>query len=110
MSEAGWAPPTCDEALALWGAAKLNERAKEWGVEGVGDPSSVTVHFDWSEGYACCGGTDPSCYCSMAESPRASLEISSYETRATVSLEARDFDFAAILREVIQAGGGLVQP
>lgn len=110
MEDVAWVPPTAEEAVALWGMRKLNDQAERWGKTGrVTDPSSVSVSFDFSEGYACCGGADPNCYCSMAESPRADVYISSHESGAEdVQIPVSDFDLGSIVREVIAAAGGLV--
>lgn len=84
-------------ALQLWGQKKLAEHHPEaaaFPLEGV------TVRFDFDEGFACCGGTDPDCYCSFAESPRADVVIESgfYIYR----IPAEDFDFVAVLTEIVE--------
>lgn len=35
----------------------------------------VTIVENFNEGYACCGGRDPDCYCSFAESASHELRI-----------------------------------
>lgn len=95
-----------DEALREWGARKLE-------AAGYGDVNrqSVIVEMEFNEGYACCGGRDPDCYCSFAESPSASVMIrgSSYNMRnARVEIDHWSFDFATILKEIVEAGGGTV--
>jgi len=54
-----------EEALKRWGATKI----------GTDDWENVLVRFDFSEGFACCGGTDPDCYCSFAESPSFDIAV-----------------------------------
>lgn len=120
---------TYEEALALWGAAFLVKQNRHL-VGAVIDPGTVSVSTDFSEGYACCGGSDPLCYCSFAESPRADVTVrgalaeeltvkwgrgafTSVQTfpkgqplAATLPLE--DFDFTTFLAELVEAGGGTV--
>ena len=55
------------EALKRWGAYKV----------GTEDWESIEVEFDFDSGWACCGGSDPDCYCSFAES--ASMQIVVYQ-------------------------------
>jgi hypothetical protein len=87
-----------EKALKVWGAAKLsNDKVTV-------NPDTVTVMTDFNEGYACCGGSDPDCYCSYAESPSAHVVIMSGSRRYEIDLE--DFDFATILGEIVQAGNG----
>lgn len=99
-----------DDALKAWGAEKLKYMA-DWPTRNGSprppvDPEGVTVVFDFSEGYACCNGTDPDCYCPYAESPRAEIVIS--DGRYTYTVPASEFDFAATLREIVEAGGGAI--
>lgn len=56
---------TYDEVVKVWAGETLSV-----------DPASITsVQFDMTEGYACCGGRDPDCYCSYAESPRLEANV-----------------------------------
>lgn len=95
-----------EDALKVWGKQKLESA----GYKNI-DPATVTVIMDFNEGYACCGGTNPDCYCSFAESPSANVLIRG--TRQTGG-EARyeishwSFDFVKILQEIVQAGGGTI--
>lgn len=99
------------EAIKVWGAQKLESA----GYENV-DTESVQVRFDVSEGYACCGGRDPDCYCSYAESPRFDVVIEGVTdylyigttVRATADyrLDLKDLDFGDLIREVVEAGNG----
>jgi len=94
-----------EEALREWGARKLEAYSRK-GVEVT--RSSVDVAMNFNEGYACCGGSDPDCYCSFAESPSADVIITGYSskgTRLTYSICASDFDFASILGEIVEAAG-----
>jgi hypothetical protein len=98
-----------EEALKIWGASKL---ISPWTplrqYESV-DVSTVRVVMTFNEGYACCGGTDPDCYCSLAESPRASVEITG-ETdlgrKLSYDMDASDFNFTEVLGEILCAGDG----
>ena len=67
----------------------------------------ITVRMNFDEGYACCGGTNDGCYCSFAESPSADVRISDVNG-LYVTIDHDDFDFAKILGEIIEAGGGTV--
>lgn len=87
-----------EKALKVWGAQRLS-----YGKTKI-DPETVQVETHFDEGYACCGGSDPNCYCSYAESPKAYVIITSGEHRQTIDLE--DFDFAEILGEIVRAGNG----
>ena len=102
-----------NEALQLWGLARLKKRypnAKF--VE-----STVTVEMNFNEGYACCGGSDPDCYCSYAESPSSDVTVSAQLaadfSRGKTWLgtlqagcvvqdtqSAEDFDFAEMVKEL----------
>lgn len=100
-----------DEAIKLWGKQK---------IEGVYmgklniDPETVSVEFDFNEGYACCGGRDPDCYCSFAESPSANVKISGKKTGVkfgqtySYTIDQWSFDFAEILAEIVAIGGGTI--
>lgn len=77
-----------EEAIKLWAAKKL----------GI-DPASVeSVWFDIDQGYQCCGGSDPDCYCSFAESP--SLEANIATSKGTQVLGY--LDMGQVLREVFE--------
>lgn len=68
---------------------------------------TVSVVFDFTEGYDCCGGSDPDCYCSYAESPRAEVSISARDTAGQYrarSIPLADFDFVTVLRELDAIG------
>ena len=90
-----------EEALKVWGANRLSD----WSGVKV-NASSVTVVTEFEEGYACCGGNNPDCYCSYAESPSASVVITSSETSNRCSIDLDDFDFAVVLGEIVAAGNG----
>lgn len=54
-----------DEQLKVWAAIRYNLILQE--IE------SVALETNYDEGYPCCGGRDPGCYCSLATS--ASLDL-----------------------------------
>jgi len=87
-----------EQALRVWGAERLSTKKH------TVDPNSVKVEMEFNEGYACCGGTDPNCYCSYAESPSAHVVITSGKLKSSINVE--DFDFAEILGEIVKAGNG----
>jgi len=95
-----------EDALKAWGLTRL----KQAGYKSI-DPKTVIVSMDFSEGYACCGGTDPDCYCSFAESPRAEVLITADQTEyytAQTSIPLDQFDFTQILGEIVNAADGMV--
>lgn len=91
-----------DDALKAWGLLKL----REWYPKDKIDPQSVTVRMNFSEGYACCGGSDPLCYCSFAESPSAEVRVEAWPRTWTMSVD--DFDFSKVLKEICEAADGTV--
>lgn len=101
-----------EEALKVWGANKL----EEWIQPSTKSKTSIVlesvkVDLEFDEGYACCGGRDPDCYCSFAESPSANVEINGVDDRGerhNRKISHWDFDFATILKEIVEAGGGTV--
>jgi uncharacterized protein (DUF779 family) len=64
--------------------------------------------MEFNKGFACCGGSDPNCYCSLAESPSAEVRIHGIRGGypVTASISADDFDFAKVLGEIIDAADG----
>lgn len=89
-----------EKAIKIWGAERLSN------VRHTVNPDTVTVTMTFNEGYACCGGSDPDCYCSYAESPSAHVVISSGKYREEINVE--DFDFVEILGEIVKAAGGTI--
>lgn len=104
-----------ERALQLWGASRLRESMQYQDTRGAGslgvDPSTVKVEMEFNEGYACCGGSDPLCYCSFAESPSAEVVITG-ETlsgrKFSCRIDSYSFDFAEVLKEIVTAAGGTV--
>lgn len=94
------------KALEMWGKAKLEAAYPNTSI----DPATVYVNFDFQRGFACCGGRDPDCYCSMAESPTANVEIAGVEVRRytsrSIAINVEDFDFVKVLGEIVNAGDG----
>lgn len=99
-----------ETALALWGARKIEQDS--WRPRPISvDPATVVVQMDFSDGYACCGGSDPSCYCSQAESPVAQVTITGDTfdgPREYTTIEVRDLDLHTILRELLDVSGGAI--
>lgn len=100
-----------DEALKRWGAMKL-ATWNRMGIDAV-DLETVRVDFTFDEGYACCGGSNPDCYCSFAESPSAKVEINGRglgdrKRLYSWSMNVEEFDFATVLRELCEAGDGMI--
>lgn len=91
-----------EKALKLWGRKKLAERFPSEKIH----LDDVQVEMEFYQGYACCGGTDPLCYCSFAESPSALVVIRAGFLRYEIN--ANDFDFAKVLSEIVQAADGAI--
>jgi hypothetical protein len=64
---------TAEEAIERWARQKLESRYKY-------NFDKVTAEFEMDPGYACCGGTDPNCYCSFQESPSFDVLINGHYT------------------------------
>ena len=94
-----------EEASRRWGIEKLNTYPAL--LKKV-DKDSVTVDFEMDPGYNCCGGSDPDCYCSFAESPQMTAKISYRglgKTRGPKpSITITYIDFAETLREMFELG------
>lgn len=90
-----------EDALKEWGFIKLTEYH---GPTVEIDKDLVSVQFEFSEGYACCGGANPDCYCSYAESPSSNVVIQAGQFR--YEMYADDFDFSRVLKEIVEASGG----
>lgn len=92
-----------EEALKLWGARRLT-KATGYTVE----PHTVHVRMVFTEGFPCCGGSNPDCYCSFATSPSANVAISGTDTKGRpqcTTIDADSFDFAEVLGEIVEAAG-----
>jgi hypothetical protein len=93
--------------LQLWGAKKL---LNVYGMKNkIISPASVKVEMEFNEGYACCGGSDPDCYCSYAESPSANVAISGLTkdgVQVQFTMNAQDFDFVTVLNEMNELAEG----
>jgi hypothetical protein len=94
-----------EEAARRWGIEKLNAYPA---VRKNLDEDSVSVDFVMDEGYACCGGSDPDCYCSFAESPKLTAVVSyrvlgkSRGPKPSITLTY--IDFAETLKEMFEVG------
>lgn len=101
-----------EEALKLWGLKKLQEAYPKSNFEFILDTVKVEMYF--VEGYVCCGGSDPDCYCSLAESPSAYVKISANVDDPkrpyvlSTSIPEYLFDFVTVLKEIVEAGNGSI--
>lgn len=98
-----------EEALKRWGAQKLINPWTPLKQYETVDIDSVTVEFVFNEGYACCGGSDPNCYCSLAESPSADVYVTGrtdLDRKLTYTMRATDFNFTEVLGEILCAAEG----
>jgi len=96
-----------DEALQEWGRRKLLV------VYPGTEYSEVEVDVDIDPGYNCCGGSDPDCYCSYAESPSMQIEIVGFYGPETVRHRMQshrietgeyNYDFHRLIREIVAVG------
>lgn len=79
-------------ALQRWGAGKL---ARKFGRK-VGH-ELVSVSFEFDDGW---GGCE-----SCAESPSAGVDIWDGAALLSMRIEVGDFDFATVLREILEGDG-----
>ena len=98
-----------EDALKVWGYEKLKPQLSPPETIAMKD---IEVRMVFVKGYNCCGGRDPDCYCSMAESPRADVEI--YGTTTTgryiyKDIDLGDFDFISTLKEILEAANGSIE-
>ena len=106
-------------AVQHWGKWKLEQshlRRNEWYKESKSpyydedalniDVSTVVVDFVFDEGYACCGGSNPDCYCSYAESPKCEITIRGEARGRTYydSVDPDQFHLPTIVQEIVEAG------
>lgn len=98
-----------EDALKCWGYRKLKSQLTP--PESI-LMSDIEVRMVFVKGYNCCGGTDPDCYCSMAESPRADVEIWAKTTQGRnvyTNVDLGDFDFVGTLKEILEAANGSIE-
>lgn len=90
-----------EEAVRIWALKNMSRyKIRKEIVE-----DSVSVNFVLDEGFGCCGGTDPDCYCSFAESPSCKAEISFLTVKGKKEkLELGYLDFADTVREIYDIG------
>ncbi|MCG8926621.1 hypothetical protein [Lentzea sp. CC55] len=100
-----------EDALKAWGARRIERANTRYEV--VISPETVSVDMDFSEGVQCCppGQRDSLCYCSQAESPRAQVQIWGQDENGgtwCTSIPAADFDFRAVLGEIVAEADGMI--
>lgn len=105
-----------DVALQAWGSIRL-AASRGIPVSRV-DRSSIRVSMDFDEGYACCETYDPDCHCTRAIAPTANVVITGYlladpamgfERRMLEEkIDSEWFEFSDILREIVEAGDGVI--
>lgn len=88
-----------EDALKKWAADRYRDMYQK-----EVDASTITVTMEFDAGWNCCGGLDPNCYCSMAEPPRAYIEVKS-NGKHLFEISQYEFDFVEILQEILIAGG-----
>ena len=99
-----------ETALIKWAEKKIVEN---WyrGSLLVLDPETVQVTLVFDKGFACCGGSNPDCYCSLATSPRAEVRVTAQTTAGGgvyYNIEPDDFDFTTMLRELVEVADGTI--
>jgi len=98
-----------EDALKVWGYKKIKSQLAPPEAVLMED---IDVRMVFVKGYACCGGADPSCYCSLAESPRADVEIYAKTTTGRYihhNIDLGDFDFIGTLEEILEAANGSIE-
>lgn len=95
-----------EDALKKWGILKLGTHRNLGQFTEIVD---VKVDMDFNEGYSCCNGSDPDCYCSFAESPSCNIAITGTgiskdgkSVRLGYNIDANDFDFATMIKELFE--------
>lgn len=83
-----------DEQLKVWAAIKYQIILQE--IE------SVTLEQSYDEGYTCCGGTDPGCYCSMATGASLNLVVTITKKGRKPRHAHAHGDFAEVLDQQVE--------
>lgn len=87
-----------DEQIVKWAT-------KRYCIE-QGRVTSVKMTNEYNEGYACCGGTDPNCYCSFAESATMNLKVEVFQNSTRLEVDRIDMmygDINKIIQEIFEA-------
>lgn len=92
-----------DEAIRAWGLKRLKKAYPRLNFY-----EDVHVSIEMNEGFSCCGGRDPDCYCSYAESPSCNVVIEGKTVgprskTCTVDISHYEFDFVSVLEEILEA-------
>lgn len=97
---------TYDEAITEWGYRRLRQRYPK----GQFERDSIAVSYEWDEGYQCCGGNDPYCCCSLAESPYNYVCVTAKRTDLkqpkVATIVDRYVEFDELVRELYAIGAG----
>lgn len=72
-------------------------------------PTAATarIEMEVDEGFPCCGGSDPNCYCSMAVGPSQELVLTGYSDDGFFRKVLGDGDMFVTILEVLLEIGGL---
>lgn len=87
-----------DEQIKVWAAEKYNIPLDEI--------TSVSMVSEFNEGYDCCGGRDPDCYCSLAESASMYLRVMVNRINNPAKVDLIDMRFGDInkmIQEIFEA-------
>lgn len=98
-----------EDALKCWAYQKLKDQLQKNETICMND---ISVNMVFVKGYNCCSGLDPDCCCSMAEDPRADVEMSARTTKNRYIyawVDFGDFDFIRTLKEILEAANGSIE-
>lgn len=87
-----------DEQIKVWASSRYDLD--------LATIESVSIDTRFNEGYACCGGADPNCYCSFAESASMYLTITvAFITGGTTNFEIDMIygDMGKLIQEIIES-------
>ncbi|QDK02675.1 hypothetical protein PP304_gp195 [Gordonia phage Phendrix] len=84
-----------EDAVKKWGAQKLDCYSVKY-------DEVLDVEFEMDEGYACCGGRDPDCYCSLAEGASLKASIRYRYNRQSYTYTDTYIDMGETIREVVE--------
>lgn len=88
-----------EDQIRVWAAKKyelnINEIAK------------VDLENNYDEGYSCCGGRDPGCYCSLATSATVDMNVTVWGTGGQKlyvdSIDLMFGDIGKMIQEIFEA-------
>ena len=85
---------TAEEAIVAYAKTKFS----------VTDIVRAEIYLETNQGFSCCGGRDPECYCSLAEGASSYLQLTAYDSNKKHHTMQIHESFATILEEIIKIG------